>query len=308
MNVNSWLKQAKASISPLDAELILKHILNFGDRSDLVLHSDQPLTPIELTKANQLLTLRQNHFPLAYLLGYKDFYGRPFRVTPATLIPRPETEGIISLILSLTIPTGNPFTRFQGHCVGYDRAVAVEPHNDGRENRGLRKSSEWTILDIGTGSGCLAITLALELPSSKIIALDLSQNSLKIARQNAKNLGAKNLHFQQSNLLDNYTGAKPDIIVANLPYVDKTWDWLSPELRHEPSLALYADHHGLALIYRLLDKISVKWYNSNHDHSLILYLEAVPCQHPSIIRYAEKLHFHHTNTKQFILEFQLKST
>ena len=132
--------------------------------------------------------------------------------------------------------------------------------------------------------------------------MDVSPEALKVARKNAERLGAENVEFLESDLLQNYSGPKPDVIVANLPYVDREWDWLSPELAAEPDLALYAENRGLALIYRLLDEIKQKWYNSEYDVNCSVYLEADPCQHPQIIKYAQGLDFEYIKTDSFIIE------
>lgn len=310
MNVNSWLKKAKAEISPLDAELILKDVLHFADRSDLVLHADRELTGAELATADQMLADRESGKPLAYLLGHREFYGRNFYVTPDVLIPRPETEDCVDMFFRRTYRAHDygknedcAIMLFRRHCAGHDRAIAAKPCNDRREDRGLRKKHNCTILDVGTGSGCLGITLALEIPEANVVGLDISEKALKVARKNARTLGAKNITFQQSDLLKNYSGPRPDAIVANLPYVDKDWDWTSDELTFEPSLALYADHHGLALIFCLLDEINEKWYNRNsYDYPLHIYLEADPCQHQEIITHAESLGYKCLKILRYILE------
>ena len=208
MNVSSWLK--KAAISRLDAELILANSLG-KDRVFLHAHPDYELSEKEERKADSNLERRANHEPIAYILGYKEFYGRKFTVSPDVLIPRPETEAIINL------------------------AKELKPQ---------------TILDVGTGSGCIAITLKLELPTSDVSAVDISPKALKIAEKNAADLGAK-ITFKESDLLSRVQD-KYDLIVANLPYVDKNWDWLSPELAYEPDLALYAKDTGLYDIKRLI--------------------------------------------------------
>lgn len=219
MNVSSWLKRAATSqISHLDAELILAHALN-KERVFLHAHPDYELTESEQKKAEDYLKRRQNHEPVAYILGSKEFYGREFAVTPDTLIPRPETEAIIDLVKELS----------------------------------LEKPK---ILDVGTGSGCIAITLKLELPESDVIAVDISEKALAVAEKNANNMHA-NLEFKKSDLLKN-VDEKFDIIVANLPYVDKNWDWLSPELDFEPETALYSEDFGLKDIKNLILESNTK--------------------------------------------------
>ena len=197
MNVGSWLKRASASgVDRLDAELILATVIQ-KERIFLCSHPEYEISEQEKGEASQILARRLAHEPLAYILGYKEFYGRKFRVTPHTLIPRPETEAIIRNIKSL-------FTSFPE----------------------LNRSSP-AILDVGTGSGCIAISLALELPNSQVTAVDISAKALDCAKYNAMRLGATNISIKKSNLFS-ATPEKYDIVVANLPYVDRTW----PRLDH----------------------------------------------------------------------------
>ena len=149
-----------------------------------------------------------------------------------------------------------------------------------------------TILDVGAGSGCIAITIKKELPEAEVHATDISKKALRIAQKNAQNHGV-HLSFIISHLLDNVKFT-PDVIVANLPYVDKDWDWLDKEsLSFEPAIALYATDHGLKLIKELIDAASSKY----------LILEADPCQHKEIIAYATKKGLQHLETRGFILTF-----
>ena len=199
-----------------------------------------------------------NRLPLAYQRGTQDFYGRDFVVTPDVLIPRPETEMVIDIVLSL---------------VG-------KPYLPGVKPREARLPRNITVVDVGTGSGCIAVTLKLEIPEAKIVATDISKRALKIARDNAKNYDTS-VEFMKSDLLDDME-IIPDLIVANLPYVDKDWEWVDEKaLSVEPQKALYADNHGLELILRLIDQVCAK----KIQH---LILEADPCQHEAIVKYANK--------------------
>ncbi len=201
---------------------------------------------------------------------FQDFYGRDFWVTKDTLIPRPETEQLIDAVLNLA---GKPYL------------PGVKP-----SKRVLPEAP--TILDVGTGSGCIAITLALELPEAKVYASDISKKALKVAQKNAANLGAP-ISFIIAYLLKKVKFT-PDVIVANLPYVDPDWDWLDKEaLSREPALALYTEDHGLALIKELIDTASSKY----------LILEADPCQHAEIISYAQQQSYTLIDTRGFILSF-----
>jgi len=211
--------------------------------------------------------------PLAYQLGFIDFYGRNFAVNKDVLIPRPETEQLIDEALNLA---------------GKSYLPSVKP--------GERKLKENPlILDVGTGSGIIAITLKLEIPESTVVGLDISKDALKVATKNAQNLKA-NIELRTSNLLENYSGEKPDLIVANLPYVDKNWDWLDKKaLSEEPAIALFAEDGGLALIKKLLQEITQRNW-----HPRIL-LEMDPSQQETLINFAQTLGFKHQKTTGFII-------
>jgi release factor glutamine methyltransferase len=244
MNVSSWLKRiaTSSSVARLDYELILAHALG-KERVFLYAHPEYELSETEEKNADKMLARRAQHEALAYILGYKEFYGRRFEVTPDVLIPRPESEEIINL------------------------AKELKPHK---------------ILDVGTGSGCLAITMSLECSDAEVVAVDISPKALKIAQKNAKNLGAE-VAFLGSDLLSAVKNDHFDLIVANLPYVDREWEWLSPELKFEPDLALYAEDGGLAVIKRLI--LATK-QNLSEKGSLIL--ESDLSQHEAIRGFAEQ--------------------
>ena len=200
-----------------------------------------------------------------------DFYGRDFAISPDVLIPRPETEMIIDTVLDLA---------GKAYLPGVKPRKAVLPKN-------------CKILDVGMGSGCIAITLKLELPEAQITASDISEPALKVARENANRLGAE-IKFIKSDLLNDIAGDF-DVVVANLPYVDKDWDWIDKEaLSREPSIALYAENHGLALIYRLIDQAAERKVPR-------LILEADPCQHQEIINHAKKNNYQLRGTRGFTL-------
>lgn len=203
----------------LDGELLLQYQLNLP-RTWLLAHDDAEIAPEQWKQLCQLLYLRSQHCPLAYLTRHKEFYGRNFIVNSHVLIPRPESEQIIESLKSL---------------------VSDNPHR-------VRN-----LIDVGTGSGCLAITAKLELPGLTVAASDIDQQALEVAKQNAKQLGA-DISFYQSDLLkDLSSNHKFDIIIANLPYVNHSWPELSPELNYEPSLALYDySPDSLGLIKKLI--------------------------------------------------------
>ena len=258
MNVSSWLTQAKKLIASLDAELIMLIALGKTDRSELVLCAERELSADELEMLTQMLTLRQNYMPMAYIMGHKEFYGREFKVNMDVLIPRPETEIIIDIV--------------------------KEMNTDGK-----------TIVDVGCGSGCIGITLALET-GAEVVCIDISEKALEVARENAKKLGAK-VKFVKSDLLANYSG-RADIIVANLPYVDREWEWTSPELQFEPELALFAEKNGLELIMRLTRQAQSRW----------LILEADPLQHQQIVEFAKLQGYQLEKIVNFSLVFEKLGT
>ncbi len=200
-----------------------------------------------------------------------NFYGYDFIITPDVLIPRPETEMMVDMVLSLA---GKPYLP------GVKPGEAVLPE-------------DMTILDVGTGSGCVAVSLKLELPQATVVASDVSEKALAVARENATRLGA-DVEFVQADLLDRIV-AQPDIVVANLPYVDENWEWIDKEaLGKEPSLALYAEDGGLALIKRLINQVTERGIRH-------LVLEADPCQRERIAKYAEEKGLTVNQTRGFIL-------
>ena len=208
-----------------------------------------------------------NSTPLAYLEGFTWFYGRKFLITPNVLIPRPETEDIITA------------------------------------SKTLCRESPCKILDLGTGSGIIAITLALEIPKAIITATDISKAALKIAHQNATLHNISNqIQFIHSNLFQGSTlkNQKYNIIAANLPYVDQSWPWLDHQsLAHEPTIALFAPDHGLAIIKKFLTTANNHLKPNGH-----ILLEADPSQHAQIIQFANRHHLKHVNTKNYILHLQ----
>lgn len=262
MKIGEWLKLAKKRIDALDAELILLAGLQDdlpagADRSYLVAHAEAEIAPKNCRELEEMLVRRASGEPLAYILGYREFYGRNFTVNSEVLVPRPETEGVVDLVL-------------------------------GRLND---VQGDLRILEIGTGSGCIAVTLALELAKmgfsdAEIVATDLSEEALVVARKNAQNLGAK-VKFLQGDLLKNVPkGAKFDILVANLPYVDENWGWLDRKsLNFEPKMALYAPKQGLGAYERLLEQLVIK------KVARTAVLEIDPCQRSEMRKMVQKYGF-----------------
>jgi len=214
----------------LEAELLVAHALDL-DRLKLFLQHDRPLREEEIVRARELLVRRGKREPTAYLTGKREFYGRTFLVGPGALIPRPETELLVD----------------RAREIARGRAASDAP---------LARAA-----DFGTGSGCLGITLALEIEDLSVFAVDASNEALAWARRNAEALAATRVEFGHGDgyaLLAQHARAQGafDLVVANPPYVgrDESAD-LAPEVRdHEPASALFApegdpDHH----LVRLLD-------------------------------------------------------
>jgi release factor glutamine methyltransferase len=212
------LKSAEACIDRVDARVLLGHVLS-RDAAYLITHSDVPLKPEEASAFERLVERRVQGEPVAYLTGSREFFGRRFRVSPAVLIPRPETELVVELAL--------------------DRLPAAR---------------QVSVLDLGTGSGCIAISVALARPQAAVTAADRSREAIAVAHENARALGAANLDFVSSDWYSAVAGARFDLIVANPPYVAVSdRHLLAGDLRFEPRLALEAGADGLAAIRRVVD-------------------------------------------------------
>jgi len=268
--INQWLMQAVVTLNDrgiesarLDAEIILAHTIR-RSRTYLHAHGDDLLEPRLLEVADARLQLRADRVPVAYIIGHKEFYGRQFKVTTATLIPRPETETIIDYLKDL-LPT--------------TRSLIAQPTA--------------RLIDIGTGSGCIGITAKLEFPELSVTLSDISTHALNVAETNARALGA-NVHILKSNLLDSYP-LTPTIILANLPYVDTSWD-VSPETNSEPDLALYAAQEGLQFINRLIAQASLRIAKAG-----MMLLEADTRQHKQIIETAKTHGFRLIGTRGLIV-------
>ncbi len=202
-----------------------------------------------------------------------DFYGRDFTITPDVLIPRPETEMVVDVVLNL---------------VGKPILPGVKP-------RKAKLPQDCSILDVGTGSGCVAISLALELPAAHVSACDISEKALGVAQKNAAKLGAK-IEFKKSDLMNDVDGDF-DVVVANLPYVDESWDWIDKEaLAREPAIALYAKDGGLALIKKLISQATERKVP-------YLVLEADPCQHERITSFAKENDYLLLEIRGFVMTF-----
>ncbi|MHB8067574.1 MAG: peptide chain release factor N(5)-glutamine methyltransferase [Desulfobaccales bacterium] len=209
------------------AEVLLAHALGIS-RLDLYLRHDQPLTPEELARFKVLVLRRRAGEPVAYITGHKEFWSLDFKVTPAVLIPRPETETLVDAVLQVLRP----------------------------ETENGKQKTENLALEVGVGSGAIIIALARELPQMRWVGVDISGPALAVARENAaRHDVADRIHFLRGNLLAPFKpGPRFQLLVANLPYVPRpVWEELPKDIKEfEPREALLGGADGLDLIKLLV--------------------------------------------------------
>ncbi|MBN1567248.1 MAG: peptide chain release factor N(5)-glutamine methyltransferase [Acidobacteria bacterium] len=229
-DIRSWaseeLRRARVDSPVLTADLLLGFLIGW-DRVRILSHGEQQVSDETWDRLRRLVLRRANGEPLQYLTGEQEFFGLAFRVTPEVLIPRPETEILVEKALDLI--RGN-----------YPSSIRFA--------------------DIGAGSGCIAVSIAHEVPSSSGFAVDVSASALQIARENAVRHGvAERILFVQSNLLDGFP-QKPclDFVLCNPPYIAlNECDSLPPEVKnHEPHKALFGGESGLEIYRRLVPEVS----------------------------------------------------
>lgn len=239
----------------LDAEVLLVETLGM-DRVGLYTHFDQPLKPDELARFKKLILRRLRREPIAYILGKREFWSLPFKVTPDVLIPRPETEILVS------------------------EALKTQAHLDGRALH---------ILEIGTGSGAISIALAKGLPIARVVATDLSAKALSVAEENAIENGVREqIHFLQGDLFQPLQkGEKFELVIANPPYIPREQiSSLMPEVRDfEPRIALDGGVNGLDFFRRALPLVgkflhSAGWFlvemGAGQDQEILKIAEKIP--------------------------------
>jgi release factor glutamine methyltransferase len=222
----------------LEAEALLAHILG-RPRGWLLAHPETRLSARECAEYEAALARLADGEPLAYLTGRREFFGLDFLVNPHVLVPRPETELLVETALSA--------------CGISSPASHALPNGDFElriPNGGLR------VADIGTGCGCIAVTLAARLPGAQVIAADISPQALEVARQNAaRHAVLERIEFRQGDLLGALAGPV-DLLCANLPYIDRAELADLEVARHEPRLALDGGPGGLEVVRRLLAEAS----------------------------------------------------
>ncbi len=235
----------------LDAEALLLHVQG-RSKTWLLAHSNERLPGCEAGRYVELIERRYAGEPIQYIIGETEFYRLSFRVTPDVLIPRPETEHLVERACQL-IPTfdNRPRMPFQF------RVIHQLRHAEKQQRQGDPHSAGWPprVLDIGTGSGVIAISIAHDWSEAEITAIDSSASALDVARSNAERLGfADQIRFLQGDLLAPVAEERFEIIVSNPPYVPTTdRETLAVEVRdHEPALALFAGPDGLDIYRRLI--------------------------------------------------------
>ena len=223
-STTAYFTKRKIDNPRLNAEHLLAHVLG-RKRLELYLEFERELAEPELAPLRELVRRRGEGEPLQHLLGTVEFCGHIFLCDKRALVPRPETEQLVELLIS----------NFQF------------------------RNPNFRVLDVGTGSGVIALALAKEFPDAKISGVDISEHALALARENAEKLGlSSQVHFVKSNLLQNVDGAF-DLIVANLPYIaEQDRDTLSREVLRDPGVALFAGAQGDELVRALIDQAPVR--------------------------------------------------
>lgn len=290
----SKLKNADIPTAQLDTEVLLSDHLN-KDRSWLHAHPNFDLTDEQITVLDNQIQRRTTHEPLAYIRGKQEFYGRQFYVSPDTLTPRPETETMIEMALA-----------------------QLSSEHRATSNEGLQ------IVDVGTGSGCIVITLACELirrrgdEELQFLGVDVSKEALRIAKKNAKfhnvpvsfkTLDLRTAYSLTRVLASSYTS----VVLANLPYVP-TGFHINLAASHEPPEAIFGGEDGLDYYRELFKQLYVarEAYTGQRPESslknikrsmLAVYTESLPFQHNALIEIAESHGFELIDSCDFILKF-----
>ena len=219
-STTAYFTKHKIESPRLNAEHLIAHVLELS-RLELYLEFETKLNETKLAQLRELVRRRAQGEPLQHLLGTVEFGGQTFLCDKRALVPRPETEQLVELIVS-----------------------------ESREQR-----TEIRIIDVGTGSGVIALSLAKQFPDAKVFAVDISDDALSLAKENATRLGVhERVRFQKGDLLENFI-ERFDLIVANLPYISmQDRQSLAREVLHDPEVALFAGEKGDELVRKLIEQ------------------------------------------------------
>jgi release factor glutamine methyltransferase len=254
------IKKLDASDVPtahLDSLVLFEEITN-KDRAWLLAHPEFELKKSEIKKLESQIARRAKHEPLAYIRGKSDFYGHEFIVSPATLQPRPETETMIDLF---------------------------------RQLEGVK-----TVADIGTGSGCIAISVKLEDPVLEVFATEINQDALIIAKKNAKKLNTE-VNFSEGNLLEPILNEKIDVVLANLPYVPSSHT-INKAAMQEPKIAIFGGEDGLDLYREMFTQINILKTKPRY-----ILTESLPFQQEKLTKIASENDYSLQKSDDFIQLF-----
>ncbi len=215
--------------------MAMEFVLNYN-KADVVLNGNESILVENQQKIDEVFNRLQNNEPIQYITQQANFFGYDFKVSPATLIPRPETEELVDWVLT---------------------EMKKQPQKN------------WRVLDIGTGTGCIPITIKKEFPFAKVFAIDISVDALKIAQENAINLKA-DVTFIQQDILQTENLNAYDIIISNPPYVRNLEKAEINEnvLQHEPHLALFVDDNDPLIFYRKITQLA---YKSLHENGMLFF-------------------------------------
>jgi release factor glutamine methyltransferase len=290
---NKWLQAAqeklkKAGISTARLDcLVLLEDATGKDRSYLLAHPELEIKGTTLLLLESQIERRAKHEPLAYIRGKSEFYRRDFLVNKHTLEPRPETETLVTLLKQL-IHSYKP----------------QKPSLEKSRSFPDRENVNWLIVDVGTGSGCVGITVKLEVPGVDVCATDVSAECLEIAKKNADRLKA-DMQFYKGNLLEPaphssfYLPPSTFAIVANLPYVPNEHT-INKAAMQEPKLAIFGGTDGLDLYRQLFKQLSHLGNKPLH-----VLTESLPFQHKELANIAKGSGYRLTKTEDFIQVFRL---
>ena len=255
--LNDAATRLNSAEAALEAQLLLQHALNVN-RAWLIAHENDALN-VKDGEANNhavfeaLLKRRLNGEPIAYILGYREFYGLKLKVTPYTLIPRADTETLVEATLA-RIPTQNP----NRPSLRAKRSNLETKNSDEIAPSPSSSQRQTSVLDLGTGTGAIALAIAKHRPQALVTAVDASEKALSVAQENAETLGIANIHFIHSDWFSALNGQRFDMIVSNPPYIETNDRHLKQgDLRFEPISALASGMDGLDDIREIFDSAAL---------------------------------------------------